>query len=152
MSTERSADAAGEAAEPGRSASRLALASRTLGLFIRRFSDESPGGIAGERRDHLTFGLCGTPITLSMAVRAVAWARLGAQRGPAVVRCSKFGSSAFCVAWSYCPKRWVVERTHAWNERWRRMVMHHDRKTSVCTAWVWLAEARILLSRLATAR
>lgn len=47
------------------------------------------------------------------------------------------------------PRRWVVERTHAWNERWRRMVMHHDRKTSVSTAWVWLAEARILLSRLA---
>lgn len=47
------------------------------------------------------------------------------------------------------PKRWVVERTHAWNERWRRMVMHHDRKTSTSAAWVWLAEARILLSRLA---
>jgi transposase len=48
------------------------------------------------------------------------------------------------------PKRWVVERTHAWGERWRRMVMHHDRKTSVSTAWVWLAEARLLLNRLAT--
>jgi transposase len=47
------------------------------------------------------------------------------------------------------PKRWVVERTHAWNKRRRRMVMHHDRKTSISTAWVWLAEARILLSRLA---
>lgn len=34
------------------------------------------------------------------------------------------------------PKRWVVERTHAWNERWRRMVMHHDRKTSTSAAWV----------------
>lgn len=50
------------------------------------------------------------------------------------------------------PKRWVVERTHAWNERWRRMVMHHDRKTSTSVAWVWLAEARILLSRLALSR
>jgi transposase len=49
------------------------------------------------------------------------------------------------------PKRWVVERTHAWNERWRRMVMHHDRKTSTSAAWVWLAEARILLSRIALA-
>jgi transposase len=48
-------------------------------------------------------------------------------------------------------KRWVVERTHAWNERWRRMVMHHDRKTSVSAAWVWLAEARILLNRIASA-
>jgi putative transposase len=41
------------------------------------------------------------------------------------------------------PKRWVVERTHAWNERWRRMVVHHDRKTSISIAWVWLAEARV---------
>lgn len=45
-------------------------------------------------------------------------------------------------------KRWVVERTHAWNERARRLVMHHDRLTSVSEAWVWLTEARILLRRL----
>ena len=24
-------------------------------------------------------------------------------------------------------KRWVVERTHAWNERARRLIAHHDR-------------------------
>lgn len=47
-------------------------------------------------------------------------------------------------------KRWVVERTHAWNERARRLIMHHDRLTQVSEAWVWLAEARILLRRLAT--
>lgn len=46
-------------------------------------------------------------------------------------------------------KRWVVERTHAWNERCRRLIMHHDRSLSVATAWVWLAEARILAARLA---
>lgn len=46
------------------------------------------------------------------------------------------------------PKRWVVERTHAWTERWRRTVMHHDRKIAVSAAWVWLAEARMLLNRL----
>lgn len=46
------------------------------------------------------------------------------------------------------PKRWVVERTHAWNERARRLVMHHDRLTQVSEAWVWLAEARLLLRRL----
>ncbi len=40
-------------------------------------------------------------------------------------------------------KRWIVERTHAWNERARRLVMHHDRTTKVSEAWVWLAEARI---------
>lgn len=47
-------------------------------------------------------------------------------------------------------KRWVVERTHAWVERARRLVMHHDRLTSVSEAWVWLAEARMLLRRLTT--
>lgn len=46
------------------------------------------------------------------------------------------------------PKRWVVERTHAWTERWRRTVMHHDRNLHISAAWVWLAEARMLLNRL----
>ncbi|RMU26756.1 ISPsy19, transposase [Pseudomonas avellanae] len=48
------------------------------------------------------------------------------------------------------PKRWVVERTHAWNERARRLIMHHDRLFAVSEAWVWLAEARILARRLTT--
>ncbi|AFL72341.1 transposase [Thiocystis violascens DSM 198] len=48
------------------------------------------------------------------------------------------------------PKRWVVERTHAWNERARRLIMHHDRLPAVSETWVWLAEARILLRRLTT--
>ena len=48
------------------------------------------------------------------------------------------------------PKRWVVERTHAWLERERRMVMHHDRSTRNATAWVWLAQSRMLLRRLAS--
>jgi transposase len=47
-------------------------------------------------------------------------------------------------------KRWVVERTHAWNERARRLVMHHDRLPQVSAAWVWLTEARLLLRRLTT--
>jgi transposase len=45
-------------------------------------------------------------------------------------------------------KRWVVERTHAWLERSRRLVMHHDRKPFYAEAWVWLAQARQLLQRL----
>jgi putative transposase len=32
------------------------------------------------------------------------------------------------------PMRWVVERTHAWTERCRCLVMHHDRKTSTSVA------------------
>lgn len=47
-------------------------------------------------------------------------------------------------------KRWVVERTHAWNERARRLVMHHDRLGIVSEAWVWLTESRMLLRRLTT--
>ena len=47
-------------------------------------------------------------------------------------------------------KRWVVERTHAWNERARRLVMHHDRLTHVSETWVWLTEARMLMRRLTT--
>jgi putative transposase len=47
------------------------------------------------------------------------------------------------------PKRWVVERTHAWLERERRMVMHHDRSAQNATAWAWLAQSRMLLRRLA---
>ncbi|WP_440998241.1 IS5 family transposase [Arhodomonas sp. SL1] len=46
------------------------------------------------------------------------------------------------------PKRWVVERTHAWVERARRLVMHHDRLPGVAEAWVWLTEARRLMRRL----
>jgi len=46
------------------------------------------------------------------------------------------------------PKRWVVERTHAWNERSRRLIMHHDRLSTVSEAWVWLAQARMLLRRV----
>jgi putative transposase len=32
------------------------------------------------------------------------------------------------------PKRWVVERTHAWIESWCRKVMHHDRKLDISAA------------------
>ncbi len=46
-------------------------------------------------------------------------------------------------------KRWVVERTHAWNERARRLIAHHDRSAWAPVAWVWLVEARILATRLA---
>ncbi|CZT26052.1 hypothetical protein PCPL58_p2035 (plasmid) [Pseudomonas cerasi] len=49
-----------------------------------------------------------------------------------------------------CRPLQVVERTHAWNERARRLIMHHDRLFAVSEAWVWLAEARILARRLTT--
>lgn len=47
-------------------------------------------------------------------------------------------------------KRWVVERTHGWNERARRLIAHHDRSSWAPVAWVWLVEARMLATRLAS--
>ena len=49
------------------------------------------------------------------------------------------------------PKRWVIERTNAWNDRPRRMNKDHDRNLNVSTAWIWLTEARMLLRRLTAA-
>lgn len=45
-------------------------------------------------------------------------------------------------------KRWVVERTHAWHERFRRLIMHHDRLPEIGEAWTWLANASLLMKRL----
>ena len=53
-------------------------------------------------------------------------------------------------AFTALPMRWIVERTHAWVERARRLVMHHDRRLDVSTAWVWLSEARRLMRGLTT--
>lgn len=47
------------------------------------------------------------------------------------------------------PKKcWLMERPQAWLERNRRLVMHHDRKPLYAQAWVWLAQARMLLGQL----
>ena len=45
------------------------------------------------------------------------------------------------------PKRWVVERTHAWNESPRRCARDHDRRTDVAASWLWIGQSRMLLSR-----
>lgn len=49
------------------------------------------------------------------------------------------------------PKRWIIERTNAWNERPRRMNKDHDRNLAVSAAWIWLTEGRMLLRRLIAA-
>jgi transposase len=46
------------------------------------------------------------------------------------------------------PKRWVVERSNAWDERPRRMNRDHDRLLAVSTAWIWLLQGHMLLRQL----
>jgi hypothetical protein len=48
------------------------------------------------------------------------------------------------------PKPWIVERTHAWNDRPRHLAKHYDRSIDVATAWIRLVEARLLLRRRTT--
>lgn len=47
------------------------------------------------------------------------------------------------------PVRWTVERTHAWNDRPRRLAKDHDRRPDVSESWLWFTEGRRLLRRLA---
>ena len=49
------------------------------------------------------------------------------------------------------PKRWLLDRTHAWYERCRRLIMHHDRLLLMSQAWVRLTCARMLARRLVAA-
>jgi putative transposase len=50
------------------------------------------------------------------------------------------------------PKRWVIERTNAWNDRPRRMAKDQDRTLASSEAWIWFAEGRRLLRRLSVAK
>ncbi|HUU60409.1 MAG TPA: IS5 family transposase [Phycisphaerae bacterium] len=63
----------------------------------------------------------------------------------------QFSLFAAPKAFVVLPKRWVIERTNAWNDRPRRMNKDHDRNLAVSTAWIWLAEGRMLLRRLIAA-
>ena len=47
------------------------------------------------------------------------------------------------------PKFWVVERTHAWTCRPRRMAKDQDVLPEVSEAWIWFIQARLLLRRVA---
>ena len=48
------------------------------------------------------------------------------------------------------PKRWIVERTNAWNLRFRRLGVDHERLPKVSEAWIWFAQSTMLMRRLAT--
>jgi transposase len=47
------------------------------------------------------------------------------------------------------PKRWVVERTHAWNGMPRRQARDYDRRLDVSESWIWFTEGKLLLRRTA---
>ena len=40
-------------------------------------------------------------------------------------------------------RRWVVERTHAWHDRFRRLVVNWEKTIKSRTAFLWLASALI---------
>jgi putative transposase len=46
------------------------------------------------------------------------------------------------------PKRWVVERSHAWTDRPRRMAKDYDQRLDVAEGWIWFGQTRMLLRRL----
>ncbi|HZK89622.1 MAG TPA: transposase, partial [Stellaceae bacterium] len=47
------------------------------------------------------------------------------------------------------PRRWVVERTFAWLGRSRRLAKDFEAPTQSATAWLLLANLRLLSRRLA---
>lgn len=47
------------------------------------------------------------------------------------------------------PKRWVVERTFAWFESYRRLAKDYEYAPSASEAMIELAMARLMINRLA---
>jgi len=49
------------------------------------------------------------------------------------------------------PRRWVVERTFAWLDRYRRLSKDYERSTASSEAMVYIASIHTMLKRLAPA-
>jgi transposase len=47
------------------------------------------------------------------------------------------------------PRRWVVERTFAWQSHQRRLSKEYERLCATSEAWIYLAMIRLMLRRLA---
>lgn len=45
------------------------------------------------------------------------------------------------------PMRWIVERTNAWNDNYRRLSKDYERKTQSVEAFIYLAQIRLLALR-----
>lgn len=46
------------------------------------------------------------------------------------------------------PKRWVVERSHAWHGEKRRLKVDYERKIHTAEAFLWLSDSMLLLNKL----
>ncbi len=46
------------------------------------------------------------------------------------------------------PKRWVVERSHAWHGEKRRLKVDYERKPQTAEAFLWLSDSVLLLNKL----
>lgn len=55
------------------------------------------------------------------------------------------GGTGFAVL----PRRWVVERSFAWNGRYRRLSMDYEALTTTSEAMIWAAFGATMLRRLA---
>ena len=55
------------------------------------------------------------------------------------------------IGFQVLPRRWVVERSFAWLGRNRRLAKAFEATTASATAWVLLANLRLLTRRLARA-
>ena len=49
------------------------------------------------------------------------------------------------------PKRWIVERTHGWLGRERRLSKMYDRNSESTRAWIHIAAVRLMARRLGAA-
>ena len=52
--------------------------------------------------------------------------------------------------WQLLPKRWVVERTYGWLNRWRGLAKEYDYCPRTSEAKILLAMCRLMLRRLTT--
>ena len=50
--------------------------------------------------------------------------------------------------WELLPKRWVVERTFGWLNRWRGLAREYDYLPETTEAKILLAMSRLMLRRL----
>jgi putative transposase len=46
------------------------------------------------------------------------------------------------------PKRWVVERSHAWHGEKRRLKVDYERKIQTAEAFLWLSDSVLLLNKI----